>query len=809
MNRIKSASVVSFCVFLIQLTSSGQDFVGPVGQWGDPARIKIEGTRHFEPEQLKKRLAGNFHHFMASHPSAPLAGLPKSIEQQLLHGYQRAGFGEARVDVRLDFDTRMVLVQIDEGERRRAGAIRVDGPPQIRDPLTALLADRRAPDGAHPARLSDHGGVIEWADADGKKAEEEKPVWVEGLPAELDPAAAAARRKRVGQCLADLGFDQAKFESTVTANGPLADWWIRVDQLGPPAVLRTIETTGNSKNTHAEIVAYLSLRPGTIVTREFRQRLQRSLWNSARFQDSKVDMDRVPDGSGVRLKIDVREYPHAPKLTEPLSREEKAMLKHRHWLTQGLGSRMDIVVTCTRVDGRMEIILSPVDGISSCWWDSPVADGPPDFAIMATDESLSAVAFPSRRRLTMPILDQQLDAQLAMSLNEDDPEHAFRTTFGFGFESLEKGAARRPLTLSTSMPPVYFLAMVHEQAECSWQGPILSVRSKRGTVRINEQTGELIDSVSSNLEDEDIAFAYSLRPNAFARQREQIVSASAGMKNEFDGARPISTTTGFLLNTGLVSTVGGFLYGEPFTERAPQSTLSVLGKLVDRGLLAVADTVVIATFDRDENEFKLAWQPDEKQQVPAKQSYAFLVAQAADHIFPRDSWAWTLWRESALVVSGLGQYAGSELNRLMADPRCGPSSYWMLAELLNLAQRPVGPIAERGLSKFNRGAFIREWETAMGRELHPSVVATLTALRSLSDEDIAALSTLVNGPPPQWLRIADQLRSATPDRPGDVTAELLDAIWSTELRDRLERRLEQLARPNRVSGRPREIGQRQ
>ncbi len=139
---------------------------------------------------------------------------------------------------------------------------------------------------------------------------------------------------------------------------------------------------------------------------------------------------------------------------------------------------------------------------------------------------------------------------------------------------------------------------------------------------------------------------------------------------------------------------------------------------------------------------------------------------------------------------------------MMSDDRCGPSSYWLLAELLNSIKRPVGPIAERGLGKFNRRAFIREWETALGHDLHPSVGDMLSALQSLSEEDVAKLAELAEGPQPDWIRIAGQLRAANDTNAFSNTADLLNGIWSTELRDRLEQRLRQLAGPARVSAKP-------
>ncbi len=476
-------------------------------------------------------------------------------------------------------------------------------------------------------------------------------------------------------------------------------------------------------------------------------------------------------------------------------------MKHRYWMIHGAGSTLDMVVTASRPTGRMEVILSPVEGISSCLWNTADADGPPAFAVLATDQNLAAYALAFGRVLSAPVTGVQLNANLSMAMNTGDSEHPFKIKFGFGLESLDDGETRSPLTLTTSMPPVYFLAQAHENAECSWEGHILAIRSKRGAMRIDEQTGELIDYAAQPSEVDGTVFGYAFERRAFARRRQLVIDASAGKANDFDSARPISSVSAFLLNTGMLSATGGFVFGETFSEHAPRASLAALGKLIDHGLLAVADSVVIAVTKKDGEEFKIPAQPDPGQPFQPKHFYGFLVAQAADHVFPRDSWAWTMWRESSLVVAGLGRHTGSELNKIMSDARCGPSSYWLLAELLNLIHQPVGPIAQQGLRKFDRQAFIREWETALGRELHPSVPATLAALRSLSDDDVANLMALVDGPKREWIRIAGQLRTATEPRADHTTADLLDGIWSTELRDRLEQRLRQLAAPPRVSER--------
>ncbi len=785
------------------LLAESPQVAGPVGAWGDPARIQIDGAHELDSAVIKKGLAGNFQYFMASHPSAPLQGFADSVQQYLLRGYRRAGFREATIAVRLDDDTQRIVVSIDEGPRRYAGTIRVDGPAEVREQLAKLLGQRRAPDGARPTEFSDYGGVMTWADADGKKVEEEKPLWVPGQPAQFDAPAAKQRRERVAQSLADLGFDLAEFESTVTVAGSQADWHVRIDQLGPPAVLQAIETTGHGRNTREEIVDYLNLKPGSVVTRDMVRRIERSLWNSARFVSSKVESERVSDGTGVTLKIDVQEYPSAPSLAAAMSREERAMLNFRRWVVHGPGSKLDLVVRIKRGDQRMEIIVSPVDGFSGCWWPGADTEAAPEFALIATDDQLSAYSLASRRMLLAPVASVQLNASLTVTVNTDDPDHTFSSNFGFGFETLEHGETRAPLTLTTSMPPVFFLAQAHEQSDYAWQGHVLTVASPRGTLRIDERTGEMLEYVPEDVN--GTSFGFGFERQALAGRKQQIVAATAGTPNEFDGQRPISSLSSFFLSTGIVSQLGGMCYGEEFAQDVPPEALAVLGKLADRGLLSIADSIVLGLVTKDDEDFTIPWVENPDRQFQPAHLYGFLAAQAADRVFPRDSWAWTLWRETSLVLAGLGQHAGTELNRLMADDRCGPSSYWMLAELLQMVDKPVGPIAQQGLRKFNEEAFVREWESALGTDLKPVIARTLASLRSLSDEDVAALTTLVDGPQPEWIRIASQFRDATQPHAGEVTTDLLHGIWSTDLRGRLEQRLRQLAAPARVAEREREV----
>src|SRR5688572_29913845 len=72
---------------------------------------------------------------------------------------------------------------------------------------------------------------------------------------------------------------------------------------------------------------------------------------------------------------------------------------------------------------------------------------------------------------------------------------------------------------------------------------------------------------------------------------------------------------------------------------------------------------------------------------PVPSGYAQIVAQLAapyaDRLFVRESWPWTVWRETSFAFAGQGQYIDVELNRILAPGTCGPIGHWLLAELLS------------------------------------------------------------------------------------------------------------------------------
>ena len=64
------------------------------------------------------------------------ANWPPAISQKVQAALQQAGFGEARVDARLDLDAERLCLDIHEGPRYVRGDVRIEGPGAI--PVEAL-----------------------------------------------------------------------------------------------------------------------------------------------------------------------------------------------------------------------------------------------------------------------------------------------------------------------------------------------------------------------------------------------------------------------------------------------------------------------------------------------------------------------------------------------------------------------------------------------------------------------------------------------------------------------------------------------
>ena len=807
--RARSLSIALMLLLIAPGFLAGEDdAVERVGRWGDLRRLSIHGTQAVPAAEIQRALTKSFPVLLASHPAEPLAQLPEVLRQRITDGYLHAGFADAEVEVRLDREQQRVEITIHEGPRTRAGEIRVKGvEPPLAELLAQLLEQPQRPGNA-TAALDDHGGVLRWIDAQGQTTGAHKPQWVVGGPAPLDEVTHARMSKQVQRTLKELGYHQASFDSQVRRQGARAEWVIQVDELGSPSLLQDIIISGNQRNTSGEILEYLSLRPGVIATRELEERVQRSLWNSGRFTSQKVSTEHFDFAGGSVMRIHLDEYPHAPRLSEPLSRAEATMLKHRKWLVDGPGRERDLVIRAKDAGRCMEVVVSPQQGmIASLQQIDEESRETLTHAVVISEKQVACFALAEGRKLAFSTggIQLNLDCELGLTGKQDKP---FRWKMTAGMTSSDQRASHSPLTVATSLAPVTFVAATHEDANCRWDGSTLTLESKSGTYRIDERTGAMI---GGQIESEDGEAAVQLLPrrNAFQQRHEQILAMAESHQDAFDDRRPLSSIASFLCTT--IASCLKQLAPEDRPLPLDPAVLHVAARLIDEGLLTPADTifpsVALQTFG-PALDIPIA----HEQALTREHGWiALTMAVNAETVIPRESWAWTISRELVLTYLGHGVHAEGEVAALVEPNQLGPSGYWLAAEVLNFENRRVAGdkkeqaekppyipaqltalMAKRGRALLSADAFVAEWEAGLNADMRSALAASTRAIGTLSEEDTATLASAIGLPPPVLSQLLKPMRSAGQAPPTEVFQGALRQVWSMAAKGMLEARLRQL-----------------
>jgi hypothetical protein len=402
----------------------------PVDQFGDLSKLIVHGADAFSPHRLRDALRSDFVTIAAAHPRAPLESLPQVVQERLLAGYQQAGHVDARVEVRINRAQHCLEAVIDEGPVYLCGDVRIEGAvsidaAQLTERLTLPYVPEKAVELEFTSPLERR--TVQWLDRHGREVAQEEAVWSPGEPAPMSVAGLSDLYKEVQAALQDLGFRALRFQvaRVVDRVARTVELVVALIDEGPPTVIDDIQIVGAIRNGRQAILDYLELRPGTLLTRSERSRLEFALWSSGRFLDFKLEPDVPHAGeSSARLRLTLTESPHAPGLGQPLTREQQTLLRLREWLANEDGWQADFSLSITGQASRFEVILSPSQGVSA--WSRPKsADGSPDesasLGLLATGETMALLLPGYGQRFEIPRLYEQITVTLGLELN-DNPE---------------------------------------------------------------------------------------------------------------------------------------------------------------------------------------------------------------------------------------------------------------------------------------------------------------------------------------------------------------------------------------------------
>ncbi|MEO8495542.1 MAG: hypothetical protein ABI614_10770 [Planctomycetota bacterium] len=784
-SKLLSGMLAALLVFVA--TGRGEEQAAKVAEYGNPANWQISGVEAFDPQDVKRSLSWDFDVQLAAHQQAPLAALPTIMRERLLEGYRSVGFADAQVNTSLDEQRQQVSIHVVEGRRYQSGRVRVVGvDDDLAEQLRLALTTEQLPATAVTPVFDDSGEPLHWRDQSGDEVDMDKPLWVEGKPAAFNESVRDSITRRLARSLGELGYVEPKFAHELTKTDTTADLLVRIEEFGAVAVLREIAIAGNERNTRDEIIEYLKLRIGDRFASAEKRRVLLALRASARFIEQQTETEPIDATGGTKLTIKLKELSAAPRLSEPFTREDLALLKMHHWLTQGEGRSLDSVVRLKTETQTWECVISPQSGVIVTLRMRSAQDTSRSVAhlFIASQQEVGLYNLRDQRCLILPpgTVGLELTTHLKISGMREKP---FMFGFGFGVFSQNEERSRPSIELKTAMEPVYFLGLARlRNSVYAWDGDYLTVQTDRGTLTVDSRSGRLLERT---FEDEAYGTVqYEYREGAFDEAVAQLRASTAEFRNEYDANRPVSSTLKY--GCSLVELYAALMPDTKALQRfADPSVVAAAGNLLDHGLLNGIDREWIS---RDEPEDNDDFSIPPSQPIGLTPDGIGRVAVAVtDELFLRDTWPANLLRESGFVLAGHREYTKSELDRLVRDVSFGPIGHWLLAELVtDVSPRTAIVVANLGSEHLSREACERDIAllTANCAE-HLSM--PVRAVCSLSDEEVATLGRLALDDPGHLVRAVQLLRQSKVDELHATLLRALGQLWDDELRQRVSERL--------------------
>lgn len=778
---------------LLVVAESAQcdDSVSRVGELGFPENWLIEGVESFEPERVRRSLSLDFDVVLAAHPQAPLSQFAGVLRQRLLEGYRSVGYINAEAKVEVDEKQSQVRINVVEGTQRRCGEVRVVGVVgELAERLKRSITTKQLPESAVTPVIGDDGVAFDWLDQDGDTVELEDAAWEEGKPLPFHQARRDSIMRRIARTLSDHGYFQAKFTHEVVPSHSTAELLINISDLGTVAVLREIEIVGNERNTDAEITDYLKLRLGSHFANGEQQQALLMLRESARFIEQQVNAEPLTSG-GIKLKITLKELSVAPRLSEPLSREDRALLKLRSWETTGEGRLLDRVIHLKTDSLTFVCVISPQAGLIVTLRIPNITDSSRQLAhvFLASNQEMACCNLRERRRFVLPLTKLGLVFETGLGIRSDEGGDRFKVTFGSHFSSVSDETSQPSIDIKTIHEPVYYLALSRLQnAASSWHGDELTVASDWGTLTVDAVTGRLISRTFVAAQYGSTVIEY--RAGAFEEAVAELKRSTIGYRNEYDANRPLSSAIRygwslFEVLTALEVDIDGL------QELSSPVGLAAMNKLLDHGLLDSLDRS-FAGHERakDNDDFS----------IPPSQPLAFTVdsigrvaAAFADTIFPRGSWPSVVWRETALMLAQHPEYTMLELKQVMNDDSFGAIGHWLTAEMLKKRSPSLAAlIARRGVKRLRLAAFDDEIELLIG-QWSAKLDSPVRAICSLSDNEVAAIGRFAFNDTEELVQVVKVLRQNSQGDTEDIVMAALCQLWAIEWQELVSSRLRTLS----------------
>jgi len=701
-----------------------------VGTLGDPGRLDFEGATTFTAKEIRQALMRTPEFLLASHPAAGLSEYMPGLKRLLESGYRQCGFPEAQVTVNVAQNRQRVSVKVFEGPRYTCGDIEVTGAQTL--PTESFVQQMMEP------RIKQ---------TDGGKSETEDPIWQKGKWAPFSQPSQTKLSHEIQTLLNELGYYFCRFSVKVApeAGTTSARLLVQIEEEGSRRI-KEIIVSGNEKNTPEEILRYLELKEGMLLDRALIRKTEDLLWRSARFlkHDVKPEVDTA-QGS-IKLRIDLREYEPAPRLSEDFSPEEKMLLKCGVWLADFLEREDDLSLDLyiEEINIQLQVVISPTQGTLLVVRDGDHAQAAHILnAALLKPKKITFFSPTRKTKFVWPDLSAQITTRLSVTPNPD-PSDGMQFVFnpGFGIKNKHSGD---PYNIDIKLAPVAFVSCAHRDSidlsDLLDQGMIRPGSGNDFQVKIDTQSGRLIELTAHRTGMGKLAF--TLDRGIFARRVENIEQATSDHADGFDPQRPVGSSLRYLAAAPL-------LHRDLFRKHG--AALDVSAQELARAVTVLGQVFANAAFPIDQWAIKRRGVLDDGFVIPLSprqsatslkrmlvSTVAALVFSANNELFPPGSWPWTLARETVFVAGGMGKYTEAELRRTYQSPQTGPIGYLAAAKLLTYANKPLSRMfAAKGLEHLSAEDFHKDWRLAVAEDhlLSQCLGRMIQVLQNLDEQDL-------------------------------------------------------------------------
>ncbi|MEQ8785444.1 MAG: hypothetical protein RIC55_04065 [Pirellulaceae bacterium] len=805
--RLYLLALATLSVLLLQAAANLHAQTEPVGDLCHPSRIVVRGAADFTEEQIRQALFDDLEVLLAAHPCAPLAEYPHVIRRRLTAGYEANGYRDATISTSFDRQQQRITVDVEEGKQHLSGEIVIEGAKQldVEQLVQRLTQPQSAANvSANPPPAKD-GGPVE--NLKQMAAQSQPPIWRTGKPA---PFGFSEQQRLIGEvrkALADLGLPFARFELSVEAqpDSDRARLKIEITDEGRPAVVEAVDVTGAERNSRESILDLIGLEPGRRFTTIDEARAMEKLQETGRFLKVDVETEENVLGEGVRVRINLVEYPYAPRLGEPLTERQQLMVKLRQWLVEFEHSGDDLVAGAVGSSFGFDMAFSPRRGMIGSFWKNPQEKDDAASSLLRTlavsDDRLGYYNFSAGRMLNYPSPESQIALTLSLKANPDyEDGRDFVLGFGFNVRSRSDDEPL-PVNLKIQCTAAAAFALAHhfDEPGVVEDGKIV-LRHDTDELTLDVETGRLISCVVFDEADKQKEVARLVsEAGALSERLRRLDQRAAGLENAYDAKRPLSSLIDYALEDGLVEFCFDLCEIEETNKQRQQweRMAPTVRRVVAAGVLEPIDRLIAEHGKKKPQTFKIPSSHWGK--APSQNPMTWIGALAlstADELFPHRSWPWTVWRETGLVVASQSRYTGQEINRLLSAPESGPLCHLVIAGLLHARGVPQARLAaERGLTRLSVFDFQNDCRALFDKEmaLGAALLKLAEAARELNDEEAGAVGRELLGENARhFVECVRTLRERRDEPVETVLPEALGRLWEQELLHTVSRALEDI-----------------